>query len=56
VLTVHATPREPAAFPGLLLILACKAGRVVPSGLPAGVEVTHARHHGGPWPATTDPL
>ncbi len=53
--TVHATERDLAAFPELLPLLARKAGRVVLNGFPTGVEVTHAMHHGGPWPATTDP-
>lgn len=52
--TVHATERDLAAFPEILPILARKAGRVVLNGVPTGVEVTHAMHHGGPWPATTD--
>jgi NADP-dependent aldehyde dehydrogenase len=53
--TVHATERDLAAFAELLPILVRKAGRVVLNGVPTGVEVTHAMHHGGPWPATTDP-
>jgi NADP-dependent aldehyde dehydrogenase len=53
--TVHATDRDLAAYPELLPILARKAGRVVLNGVPTGVEVSHAMHHGGPWPATTDP-
>ena len=53
--TVHATERDLAGFPELLPLLARKAGRVVLNGVPTGVEVTHAMHHGGPWPATTDP-
>jgi len=53
--TVHATGRDLASFPDLLPILARKAGRVVVNGVPTGVEVAHAMHHGGPWPATTDP-
>lgn len=53
--TVHATERDLAAYGALLPILARKAGRVVLNGVPTGVEVTHAMHHGGPWPATTDP-
>ena len=32
-----------------------KAGRLVFNGFPTGVEVCHAMHHGGPYPATTDP-
>ena len=52
--TVHATDRDLADFAELLPVLAGKAGRVVVNGVPTGVEVTHAMHHGGPWPATTD--
>ena len=32
------------------------AGRVLFEGVPTGVAVTHAQHHGGPWPASTQPL
>ena len=35
-------------------ILSQKAGRVLFDGVPTGVEVCHAMHHGGPYPATTD--
>jgi NADP-dependent aldehyde dehydrogenase len=35
--------------------LAERAGRVVYNGWPTGVAVTHAQHHGGPFPATTAP-
>jgi NADP-dependent aldehyde dehydrogenase len=38
----------------LLPILESKAGRVLWDGFPPGVVPTHATHHGGPWPATTD--
>jgi len=31
------------------------AGRVLFAGVPTGVAVTHAQHHGGPWPASTQP-
>lgn len=31
------------------------AGRVLFSGVPTGVAVTHAQQHGGPWPASTHP-
>jgi 2,5-dioxopentanoate dehydrogenase len=53
--TVHATERDLAAHGALLGLLARRVGRVVVNGVPTGVEVTHAMHHGGPWPATTDP-
>jgi acyl-CoA reductase-like NAD-dependent aldehyde dehydrogenase len=32
------------------------AGRVLFSGVPTGVAVAAAQHHGGPWPASTQPL
>jgi len=38
-------------LPGLERI----AGRIVFNGWPTGVAVTHAQHHGGPFPATTSP-
>lgn len=31
------------------------AGRVLFTGVPTGVAVTHAQLHGGPWPASTQP-
>ncbi len=31
-----------------------KAGRVIFNGVPTGVRVSDAMHHGGPFPATTD--
>jgi NADP-dependent aldehyde dehydrogenase len=34
-------------------VLRRKAGRLVVNGVPTG-EVSHAMHHGGPYPATTD--
>jgi alpha-ketoglutaric semialdehyde dehydrogenase len=54
VVTVYASERDLAAHPALLPLLARKAGRIVLNGVPTGVEVTHAMHHGGPWPATSD--
>ena len=36
-------------------MLRSKAGRVIVNGFPTGVEVEHAMHHGGPYPAATDP-
>jgi acyl-CoA reductase-like NAD-dependent aldehyde dehydrogenase len=32
------------------------AGRVLFSGVPTGVAVTAAQQHGGPWPASTQPM
>lgn len=31
------------------------AGRVLFDGVPTGVAVTRAQHHGGPWPSSTQP-
>lgn len=31
------------------------AGRVLFAGVPTGVAVTRAQHHGGPWPSSTQP-
>jgi NADP-dependent aldehyde dehydrogenase len=53
--TIHGEPDD-AVVPGLLDILADKAGRVIWNGWPTGVSVTWAMQHGGPYPATTSPL
>ena len=37
-------------------MLLTRVGRVIHDGVPTGVAVTHAMHHGGPYPATTSPL
>lgn len=55
-LSVHATEREWPALDSLVRASARRAGRIVFDGWPTGVAVTHAMHHGGPWPATTSPL
>lgn len=52
--TLHGTPEELAAYSELVDILSTKAGRLIFNGYPTGVEVGHAMHHGGPYPATTD--
>jgi 2,5-dioxopentanoate dehydrogenase len=52
--TIHGTPEELARHSELAGILARKAGRLIFNGYPTGVEVGHAMHHGGPYPATTD--
>ncbi len=53
--TVHATEDDLAEHSDLLSILGRKAGRVLAGGVPTGVEVSPAMHHGGPWPSTSDP-
>jgi alpha-ketoglutaric semialdehyde dehydrogenase len=52
--TIHGTPEELARHSELVGVLARKAGRLIFNGYPTGVEVGHAMHHGGPYPATTD--
>lgn len=41
--------------PWLVARLAAFAGRVAVNEWPTGVALSHAQHHGGPWPATTQP-
>jgi len=38
----------------LLETIKSKAGRIIINGVPTGVAVNEAMHHGGPFPATTD--
>jgi hypothetical protein len=45
----------PDSIPPVLDALQRIAGRVIFNGCPTGVSVTHAMHHGGPYPATTFP-
>jgi NADP-dependent aldehyde dehydrogenase len=52
--TIHGTEGDLVEFAELPAILSRKAGRLVFNGFPTGVEVCHAMHHGGPYPATTD--
>jgi 2,5-dioxopentanoate dehydrogenase len=56
VATVHLGPGERGAEAAALLeVLGDVAGRVLVGGVPTGVAVTTAQHHGGPYPATTAP-
>ncbi len=52
--TVHAERGEAGDAATLARVLGERAGRVIFNGFPTGVEVCHAMHHGGPYPATTD--
>jgi 2,5-dioxopentanoate dehydrogenase len=52
--TIHGTEKDLVEFAELVAILRRKVGRLVFNGYPTGVEVCHAMHHGGPYPATTD--
>lgn len=51
---VHGTPEDLGSYRWIVDILREKAGRLVANGYPTGVEVCHAMHHGGPYPAATD--
>jgi NADP-dependent aldehyde dehydrogenase len=53
--TILADPHD-GLLPGLLADLVPLAGRVVLNGVPTGVAVCDAMQHGGPWPATGNPL
>lgn len=53
--TVQGSRDEPLAA-DCVQALTRIAGRVVWNGWPTGVAVTAGQHHGGPWPATTNPL
>jgi len=50
--SVHGTPDDLKKYSGLLSVLERKAGRLIFNGYPVGLEVCHAMHHGGPYPAT----
>jgi alpha-ketoglutaric semialdehyde dehydrogenase len=53
--TLHAEAEDLAELPDLVACLEQRVGRVVFNGFPTGVEVCPSMHHGGPFPATTDP-
>jgi len=53
---LHAVPDDWPVATALVERLARRAGRIIYGGWPTGVAVTWAMHHGGPWPATTNPL
>jgi NADP-dependent aldehyde dehydrogenase len=52
--TVQGTTEELQQCTPLLDLLEDRVGRILFNGMPTGVEVGEAMHHGGPWPATTD--
>jgi 2,5-dioxopentanoate dehydrogenase len=53
--TIHAGPGEHDLVASLTESLRERVGRLLYGGVPTGVAVTHAMHHGGPYPATTAP-
>ena len=52
--TLIATDQEIIANKELVNVILSKCGRLILNGVPTGVEVGLAMHHGGPFPATTD--
>jgi alpha-ketoglutaric semialdehyde dehydrogenase len=52
--TVLAEGNEFEAFADTIALLEARVGRLLCNGMPTGVEVCSAMHHGGPYPATTD--
>ena len=52
--TLFATEDELRSNTALIQCMQEKCGRFIFNGVPTGVTVTQAMHHGGPWPATTD--
>lgn len=52
--TLMATETDILDYADLVSAVSEKCGRLILNGVPTGVEVCHAMHHGGPFPATTD--
>jgi NADP-dependent aldehyde dehydrogenase len=51
--TIEAQGHELPALAEVISLLAGRVGRLLFGGVPTGVAVAHAMHHGGPYPATT---
>ncbi len=54
--TVIGTDAEVASAGLLCETLAHRVGRLLFNGVPTGVEVCPAMHHGGPFPAASSPM
>jgi NADP-dependent aldehyde dehydrogenase len=52
--TIMATDTDINYYEELVESVKNICGRLVMNGVPTGVEVCQAMHHGGPFPATTD--
>jgi 2,5-dioxopentanoate dehydrogenase len=52
--TLMAEPEDLKKQSVLIDAIGEKCGRIIINNVPTGVEVTHAMHHGGGFPATTD--
>ena len=52
--TLIAASEDVGMAQNIAAVLQERLGRILWNGAPTGVEVGHAMHHGGPFPATTD--
>jgi len=52
--TLMGTEKDLTTHQELIDIIRDKVGRIVFNGVPTGVEVGHAMHHGGPFPASSN--
>ncbi|HMB63619.1 MAG TPA: aldehyde dehydrogenase (NADP(+)) [Eudoraea sp.] len=52
--TLVAEEDELGAYSGVISALQSRVGRLIFNGVPTGVEVCAAMHHGGPYPSSTD--
>ncbi len=52
--TLMAEEEDMSGREAFLADLVNRCGRLVWNGVPTGVEVSPAMHHGGPWPASSD--
>lgn len=52
--TFMGTDNDLLAYTDLIDIVSNRVGRLVFNGVPTGVEVGHAMHHGGPFPASSN--
>ncbi len=52
--SVHGSDADLASAGPLFSQLSRFAGRIIANGFPTGIEVCHAMHHGGPFPAASD--
>jgi acyl-CoA reductase-like NAD-dependent aldehyde dehydrogenase len=53
--TLQAEAGELDSLRELRDLLSARVGRILWNGFPTGVSVTRSQHHGGPYPATSDP-
>jgi acyl-CoA reductase-like NAD-dependent aldehyde dehydrogenase len=53
--TIHAEADDDVMIKALAAAVREHAGRLIWNGFPTGVAVSHAMHHGGPYPATSAP-